>query len=346
MSAEASAVAAANSVRDRTGIVVPVYFPSGVDGSVGEDLLRDNVAACVRQVADPGRICLSVDGEGCGEEIAAQLQAQWGVTCCTAPENKGKLQAVRDGMSRLFELEELAFFAVVDSDGDHFAHELHNLVRAGLHARRFAGVEEVVILGRRISLHRPLGFLRGELEELADRILLDALAFDAALTGAPLRLECATTLDEVPDFHSGYKLFSRGAARETFLRQPKLSGVGEAAYYRHACEAVMIVEALKGGAYLAVVNRSTLNEQPVSTFGLLDRSRLVADKIVWPCKRLGVPAHFVDQWLRNHMPRLLLNTLAPQGQVELRQIRDLVLTDFGVVPPDDDSSAVRGPLFV
>jgi len=345
MSDAASAVGAADAVRDRTGIVIPVYFPIGVDRSVGEDLLQDNVAACVRQVADPGRICLSVDGEGCGEEITAQLKAQWGVQCCTAPENKGKLQAVRLGVSRLFEREELAYFAVVDSDGDHFANELHNLVRGGLHAQAFTSVEGVLILGRRISLHRPLGFLRGELEELADRILLDALAFDAALAGSPLRLECVTTLDEAPDFHSGYKLFSRAAASETFLREPDLSGVGEAAYYRHACEAVMVVEALKGGAYLAVVNRSTLNEQPVSTFGLLDRSRLVADKIVWPCKRLGVPAHFVDQWLRNHMPRLLLNTLAPQGQEELRQVRDLVLADFGLAP-DDDSSAIRGPLFI
>ena len=154
MSAEASAVAAANSVRDRTGIVVPVYFPSGVDGSVGEDLLRDNVAACVRQVADPGRICLSVDGEGCGEEIAAQLQAQWGVTGCTAPENKGKLQAVRDGMSRLFEREELAFFAVVDSDGDHFANELVNLVRTAQYFQNQRGVGAVLVVGERTTRHR------------------------------------------------------------------------------------------------------------------------------------------------------------------------------------------------
>ena len=98
MSDAASAVGAADAVRDRTGIVIPVYFPIGVDRSVGEGLLQDNVAACVRQLADPGRICLSVDGEGCGEEITAGLKAQWGVQCCTAPENKGKLQAVRLGV--------------------------------------------------------------------------------------------------------------------------------------------------------------------------------------------------------------------------------------------------------
>ena len=73
-------------------------------------------------------------------------------------------------------------------------------------------MEEVLVLGRRSSKQRPLGFLRGELEELADRVLLDALAYDAAVSGVPLRLECATAVEEYPDFHSGYKLFSRRTA--------------------------------------------------------------------------------------------------------------------------------------
>ena len=69
---------------------------------------------------------------------------------------------------------------------------------------------------------------------------------------------------------------------------------------------------------------------------------MVADKIIWPCKRLGVPASFVDQWLRNHMPRLLLNTLAPEGKEELLQIRRLVLAAFGL----EAGELSWGPLFV
>lgn len=88
-----------------------------------------------------------------------------------------------------------------------------------------------------------------------------------------------------------------------------------------------------------------MNEQPISAFGLLDRARLVADKMVWPCRRLGVPATFVDQWLRNHMSRLLLNTLAPQGREELREIRGLVLAEFDLEPSTDEE-AMWGPLFV
>ena len=299
----------------------------------------------MRQLSDPAHLCLSVDGADCGGEIAEELSAHLGVGHQVAPVNKGKLHAVRNGMASLFERRELQFFAVIDSDGDHFANELPNLLRAALHARVPEPNREVMVLGRRISLHRPLGFLRGELEELADRVLLDALAYDAAVTDAPLRLEGGTTLDEVPDFHSGYKLFSRGAVEATFLGKPKLCGLGEVAYFRHACEAVMVVEALKGGAFLAVVNRSTMNEQPLTTFGKLDRVRLVADKIIWPCRRLGVPAHFAEQWLRNHMPRLQLNSLAPQGREELVQIGRLVLDGLGAATIDD-AGLVWGPQFL
>ena len=235
-------------------------------------------------------------------------------------------------MRALLQDANLAYVAIVDQDGDHFAHELPNLVRAALHVASQTHDERVIVLGRRISRHRPMGFLRGELEELADRILLDALAYRAALTGRPLRLEYATTLDEFPDFHSGYKLFSRRTAQDVFLGQPQMAGVPDDGYYRHAVEAVMVVEALEHGATLGVVNRSTLNEQPISTFGLLNLSQLVADKVIWPCKRLEVPAPFVRQWMANHAPRLLLNTLAPAGKKELARIHERVLAAFDQQP--------------
>ncbi len=95
-------------------------------------------------------------------------------------------------------------------------------------------------------------------------------------------------VDEFPDFHSGYKLFSAPTAEAVFeaAAHRKLS---ETCYYRHACEAVMVVEAVEHGALLGVVNRSTLNEQPISTFGMLNRIQLVADMMIWPCRRLAIP---------------------------------------------------------
>jgi hypothetical protein len=316
------------ATQHHTGIVIPVYLPAQVDTRQGQVLLREATLSYCAQIGDPSAICLSVDGAAYGSAFASELARGLGTQIYVARQNQGKLAAAQNGVRCLLENSRLQFLAVVDQDGDHFAHELHNLVWAALHIRAHTGDERIVVLGRRISRHRPMGFLRGELEEYADRVLLDALAYRAALTRRPLRLEYATTLDEFPDFHSGFKLFSRRTAESVFLGEPQLAGVSPTGYYRHACEAVMIVEALESGAYLGVVNRSTINEQPISTFGLLNLSRLVADKIIWPCKRLEVPAPFVRQWMANHAPRLLLNTLAPQGQDELQRIQDHVLAAY------------------
>ena len=332
---------AIEAMRRHTGVVIPVYFPADADPGLGQTLLADNVRAYVQQIDDPRRICLSVDGPAHGREVAESLAAECGVITVCAPENRGKQNGLRHGVAALWEREELRYIAAVDSDGDHFANELLNLVRAAVHVQEREG-GEVLALGRRSSKHRPMGFLRGELEELADRVLLDALAFRATKSGEPLRMEYATTHEEYPDFHSGFKLYSRCVVEPVFLGEPELCALEPAAYYRHGCEAVAVVEALLAGARLALVARSTFNEQPVSAFGQYNRERLVADKIIWPCKRLGVPAPFVEQWLRNHLPRLLLNTLVPEGKQELLQIRRLVLQAFDL--PEDELS--WGPLFV
>ena len=327
-----------------TGIVIPVFFPRGVDRQVGHQLLADAVDACVRQVERPESVCLSVDGESYGRDIGEVLARRFRVRLTWCRRNKGKLQAVRRGMEVLLEEGVHEYLAALDADGDHFPHELANGVRSAQYACRQDPELEVLVLGRRISRHRPMGLMRGELEELADRVLLDALAYAAAVRGQPLRLEYATVLEEFPDFHSGFKMYTRGLARHVFLSEPELCGGTEDAYFKHGCEAVVTVESLLAGARLVVFNRTTLNEPVVSSFGLLERTRMVADKIVWPCRRLGIPGRFVRQWLRNHLPRLLLSTLTPQGREELKQIRRLVLEDLGL--EDDPEEPIEAPLIV
>jgi hypothetical protein len=315
-------------LKQQTVIVIPVYLPGEIDTARGERLLEDNVELCCAQVSDPSLICLSVDGEAFGTDVTRRLAKTYGVSTAVSPVNRGKLQAARVGARRLLERQGVSYLAVLDQDGDHFANELLNFLRAAEHISAENGTDRVLILGRRISRHRPIGFLRGELEELADRVLLDALSYRAAVKDRPLPLQYVTTLDEFPDFHSGYKLFSRATASDVFLRDPQLAGVTEDCYYRHACEAVMVVEALEHGACFGSINRSTVNEQPVSTFGLMATGRLHADLIIWPCKRLDVPASFVMQWMANHIPRLLLGTLGSQGKEELERVIELVWEAF------------------
>ena len=311
-----------------TGVVIPVYFPQEIDTLRGEQLLRDTVASYTHHVTDPAAICLSVDGADFGADVAAQLAREFGVRNEVSPVNRGKLHSAAVGVQSLLANPTLRYFTVVDQDGDHFANELLNMVRAAESIRSQMSSDRVLVLGQRRSRHHPMGFYRGELEELADRILLDALSYHAAVSGTPLRLEYANTIAEFPDFHSGYKLFDRTTAALVFASKPQQMGMSDRCYYHHACEAVMTVEALLHEAYLATVQRTTTNEQPVSTFSLYGNSRLTADMIVWPCKRLGVPLPFIRQWLANHIPRLLLYTLAPEGKALVEEVRRLVIDAF------------------
>ena len=324
-------------VRNRTGVVIPVYLPDGIDREVGAVLLRDTVSAYCAQVAAPERVCLSVDGAACGADVACEIADAFGALVCVAETNVGKLSAAANGVCALLGSADLAYVAIVDQDGDHFANELLNLVRVAEHIARHSGEGGVMVLGERVSRHRPMGFLRGELEEFADRMLLDALTYHAAMTGRPLRLEYALSLGDYPDFHSGYKLFDVETARQVFCGMPHMAGVSRECTYRHACEAVMTVEALEYGAYLGVVRRATFNGQPISTFGQFNVSHLAADMIIWPCKRLQIPLVFVEQWMANHMQRLLLHTFAPDGAQELERIRRLVIAAF-------DGSRDLGPI--
>lgn len=326
-----------------TAVVIPVYFHPGTEIAQGLSILRPTVQMFARELADPSAICLSVDGPGPALQIAEVVAAETGAGVLYHAPNRGKLAAVRNGMLALLPSTRFRYFATVDQDGDHFGNDLLNLVRAAEHTATQSLSDRVLVLGGRQSRHRPLGFLRGEQEALTNAMLLDALTYHAAVQARPLVWQFVHTDDGLPDFHSGYKLFSRATAEAVFTPLPNLAGGTEEACYRHACEAVMTVEALLHGATLAEVTRHTFDEQPISLFASLNRSRLAADMILWPCKRLGVPAHFVAQWLTNHLPRLLLGTLTPQGRDELLAIRDLVLAAYGL---HDDRQEIARPRFL
>lgn len=321
----------------QTGVVIPVYFPKEIDRTQGEALLHDTVLAYCTQIHNPANICLSVDGAIHGEEEVSKLAQELGISTAISPTNRGKLSGAQQGAIHLLKNPDIQYIAIVDQDGDHFANELLNFIRTAIHIQ----LDRVLVLGNRLSRHLPMGFARGDLEELADRVLLDALTYHAVQNNKPLRLEYANLLDEFPDFHSGYKVFSRTSAQDVFLSEPELANCSETSYYRHACEAVMVVKCLTQNGYLGVVNRRTFNEQPITTFGLYNRQQLIADKIIWPCKYFNIPPHFVKQWLDNHIPRLLLGTLVPEGKEELAGIRKIVMEAF-----DAENEEGLTPLFV
>ena len=74
-----------------------------------------------------------------------------------------------------------------------------------------------------------MGWARGELETLLDRVTLDALAYRLAREGRALNLaHCCG--DGVPDLSTGYKVYGRDVARycssrsSTPLRRARTTG--------------------------------------------------------------------------------------------------------------------------
>lgn len=340
-SVESERRAAQSLVAHHTGIVITVYLGTSAGLAMGRALIGDTVEAYCNVIANPRHIVLSVDGPGPGVEIATQLAKEYGVQTTLAPENGGKLAAARHGAELLLRDPTIHYLALVDQDGDHFANELLNFGRMAHHVVRQTGRPHVMIMGSRLSKHRGLGMLRAEGEELASRILLDALHYQAAISGVPLPLQYVLPLESVPDFHAGYKLFSREVASAVFTGPPNLADCSQATYFRHAIEAVMVVESIAAGATLASVSRRSYDEQPLSIFAQINRAQLTADLIIWPCKRLQVPPPLVAQWVANHLPCLPLTTLVPQGRDELMAVARLVHAAFELPPPPPELARPR-----
>jgi len=219
-----SAISAVHILEQATAIVIPVYFHSETDPEFAHTLLAETVQLFVREVADPAAICLSVDGSTVGDRVAARIVAATGVQVVNGARNQGKLGAARTGAQAMLHDPRWRYVAMIDQDGDHFANDLLNLVRAAEHVMATLATDKVLVLGGRLSRHRPLGFLRGEQEDLANRLLLDALVYHATITSQPLRWQF-TGMDELPDFHSGYKLFTRASAEAVFASAPQLEAV-------------------------------------------------------------------------------------------------------------------------
>ncbi len=210
-------------MRSATGIVIPVYIPPGAEAAQRVALLTDTVAACCAQVEDPSTSAPQADGVANGAAVVEQLATDWGVTYTATPVNRGKLQVSGRGWRRCCAGRTSPTWpsSTATAITSATSPELRQSRRTHRGAdRRCTGADP----GRRLSRHRWAG-CAVKLEEIADRMLLHALEYHAAISGTPLRLEYATLIEAIPDFHSGYKLFSRRTAQDVFSsHRPNLRG--------------------------------------------------------------------------------------------------------------------------
>jgi hypothetical protein len=302
-------------MRGRVGLVVPVWFPEDVPDALCETLLRTTLADCTsclrpehvaqRLSAEPGG--RSGDPDGAAFRVLASV------------ENQGKGGALVLGWEALLADPALEYIAIRDADGDHFLDDLPHLFRLGEQMARETGNTRVVVIGRRTAVHPPLGWLRGEYEQAVNAMLVEALQFSLARHGRVLPRQYWAA--QVPDLQSGYKLYSRAACleavralRKADQEQPDLQPL------RRGMELLPFAAVCAAGGIAGEAPRATYYDQPVTSYGRVDRVRFFGDPLAWAMRELDVLPDAASGILENALARSDLMT-DPDGRRELLALR-------------------------
>ena len=319
------------SMRGRVGVVIPVWLAPDTAPEQAERLLETTLAdspACLR----PDDVVVVSDGSpvaaAAARAVRDRLGREWGspFDLLELPENGGKGAALGAGIRRLLDTRERApldWIAARDADGDHFLDDLPHLFRAGEQLAEECPGQPACVIGRRASLHAPMGWVRGEYELFLNEVLVDAVAFALAREGRVW--DTRYLVDRAPDLQSGYKLYSRAAA-ELSLRalEAEAAAHPELNVLRTGMEIVPFVSLALGGGIFAEVERKTFFDQPVTSYGSVDFSRFYGSKLAWALRRCGVPPAAAALMMDGVLARRPLYC-DPQGRESLLRTRRLVL---------------------
>lgn len=325
-------------MRGRVGLVVPVWFSADAPDDLCERLLRTTLADCPACL-EPRHVVLVVDGvprlTALAERLAEECAEAWGAPFrVLAPAvNQGKGGALVCGWAALLAEPELDFLAARDADGDHFIDDLPHLFRLGDQIRRETVAEQVLVVGRRTDLHPPLGWLRGEMEQVVNAVLVEALQFSLARRGVVLARQYWAA--DVPDLQSGYKLYSRAACAEAVrVLQEAEQSHPELQPFRRGMELLPFAAILNAGGIAGEAPRYTYYDQPVTSYGRVDRARFFGDPLAWSLQMLDVPVEAARCFFDNALARCPLMT-DPSGRAELFALRERTLEATARLTGDD-----------
>ncbi|MEA3403937.1 MAG: glycosyltransferase [Armatimonadota bacterium] len=345
----------AEGARERLGSIVPVWFPPEMPQQRMLAFLRGTLVDVELFVA-PERLVLVVDGcpeaEKPTHQVARELAERAGgpAQVLVREVNGGKGEAVCTGLERLLEDRAVEVISIRDADGDHDVYDLPQLFRLFERVRRHLAEEghsrpdDLFVMGCRPSLTRSLGLARGELEPVLNRLTFDAVSLRLSARGEAVDQRFTARYGPAPDFQSGYKLYSRSAARAVI---EALRGAHDARpeleVMRWGVEFVPTVELLLRGFVPAALQRLTWNGQPQTTFDDSDLPHAYARQIAWLFERLELPAGIGMRLLDNALGACEYVT-APRGPEHLAAIRQQVIercyADWQASPPG------RGELFL
>lgn len=336
-------------MRESLGSMIPVWFPREMPAEQIYRFLSGTLADVELFVA-PSRLVLVVDGCPHSEEPAHRAAAEFAERAGAEPqvicerENSGKGGAVCTGLARLLEDEAVEVLNIRDADGDHDVWDLPQLFRLFQTVRRSIGGDDLFVVGGRETLSRPMGFARSELEHLLNRMTIDAVNATLAGQGRCIDERFTARYGRAPDFQSGYKLYSRSAARVV------VDAVGKARASQPdlripwwGVEFVPTVELLLRGFIPAELHRPTWDGQPQTTFDDSDLSHAYSRQISWLFERLDLPAEVAMPMLDNALTACEYIT-SPRGPEVLASLRREVIER--VYPAWARELPGRGEMFV
>ena len=312
--------------------VIPAWF--------SEDLPDDEVArfltvtlADAQVWSQPDHVVLIADGQErvgrIAEEVANALP-EGGAEVHRLPENTGKGGALVAGLKICLAKPAITHVVVRDADGDHLASDVPNLYRLARQMQEDLGSNEVLVVGGRSDVTRPMGLERGEYERLLNDVVWNALVFARAAQGKAVNTQYWAPYSPYPDLQSGFKLYTRTSAQMAITALTDAQGDETGAdVLRWGCELLPAVAVVASGGTLGQVARLAIEEQPVTAYGGIVRHTTYGRKVAWCLRRLGLPSGAARQILDNALLRCpLYRSQAYRG--ELLQLRRYVLAHLGV----------------
>ncbi len=310
----------AEGIRTRTALVMPQWFAADIDADRVDQVLRANLAGVDTYVL-PERVCLVVDACPAAEAAVTDLNAQRAAdglepyVVVVNDENLGQGGSLTRAFDELLRRGCKADWWITrDADGDHFINDLPHLARLACEMTTATDADYLMVIGRRINVHRPMTWLRGELEELINRTMMAALAYRLARRGQVIDRRFMHPDALLPDTQSGYKLYTPELIRrvvEEYARFRKPPWRPDT--FRYLGQVAPFWVCIDAGGVCGEVMRASLTDQTVSSFGPDTFRRQYRAKLHYVLKRSDLPGPVASQILANSILRSALWT-HPDGQ--------------------------------
>ncbi len=290
-----------------TGMVIPVWFPEAMPLEEMEAVLAPCLVD-VKPFAQAENVVVVVDGSPQAHIAAQRAQEKLGnFEILFKEQNEGKGGAVTSGIERLLKNPAVQFIVTRDHDNDHLVNDALNLVRFAAQLQRETDSDLVMSVGRRTSVHRHLGFVRGEYEWAMNEVIFEAVKFALAREGNTVNTQYFAAYEPVPDMQTGFKCYTRVTAQllvDALQRAPQETP--DLDVRRHGAEVPVIVETLLRGGTIGEVTRLAWENQPLTTYDLAGRVQVKGTVLAWALRRTDVPLAVARQLLSNAIARRLM----------------------------------------